>query len=502
MQTRNFTPRSTGRDWPIAIDELLMWLALDTRHTEPARRERLEHFIATSPSPVDALHAARLSLAAVMVDPHASSRAAADQVSSALLVLQANGQALQSAMCWRWLARYAWRRNAIDRAVHFARQAFAAPVLSVDFRVSLIELILPGLTQLLRFDEANHLLEHEFLPLLHTAEPSLAAGLAWTAVGFHQLECALRSGRIESEVAADLEGLRPCIDLPARERMRPDIDKARRALRMAREVGGPDVEPAVRLTEGVISALEGDIDAAFASLGPDPLPGASSALQRHNRACYLRLNGRWQAALDELLANGGDVAVPGNLRVERANCLEVAICATALARWELALGYERRYRHLVALANRTAADAIGLADVAAPPGPGALDPSVPMKRTMPPYVRRAIPLFEETLAERLTLIDMAARLGVSARSLQDGLRRYLESSFSDLYRLTAMRRAAELLHLPMLSVAEVAHQVGYRSTASFCREFRARHGRTPTEYRRTSAHAASPVQDATNPSRT
>lgn len=494
MPVRTSTPRSRGRDWPVAIDDLLLWLALDTRHGTPARRERLAHFMASSGSPVDALHAARLSLAEAMVEPESSTRPVADQVSAALQVLQANGQSLQAAMCWRWLARYAWRRNAIERAVYCARRAFTAPVLSVEFRLSLIELILPGLTQLLRFTEANDLLEREMLPLLQSADASLAAGLAWTAVGFHQLECALRSGRIESEVAADLEDLRPCIDPEARERMRPDIDKARAALRMARDYGGADVEPAVRLTDGIIAALDGDVRVAFESLGSDPLPGASSALLRHNRACYLRLNGRWQEALDELLPGGQETTVPGNLRVERANCLEISICATALGRWELALRHERRYRQLVARANRTAGEVIGLPDAAIDPGPGVLDPSAPLKRTMPPYVRRAVPLFDETVAERLTLPDMATRVGVSARTLQDGLRRYLESSFSDMYRSSAMRVAAQLLHLPSLSVANVAAQVGYRSTASFCREFRARHGRTPTEYRR--------AQDATNPSRT
>lgn len=470
----------------VAIDDLLLWLALDTHHGPEARRERVAQAFGLQRQPSDALHAARFTLAQAMVDPHAFSPEVADQITAALKVLHANGQAAQSAMCWRWLARHAWRGNAIDHAVHWAQRALACKEAPVEFKLSLVELLLPGLTQLLRFEEAEGLLQREFLPLLVGASPGLAVALAWAAVAFYRLECALRAGNIESEVTRDMDGLLPCISPAALARMRPFIEQARRELQLAREAGGSEVEPAVRLAEAVIAAFEGDLEAAFSALGHQVLPGASARLLQHNRACFLRLNGRWQEAIDILMPQGKPVPVPENLRVERANCLELAICAAAVGQWELAYVQERRYRQLAATASRHQgrSAAFGLED-ATPP---AVDPlpnqDVRLRRTLPAHVRRAIPLFEDTLSNRMTLAEMAARVGVRERTLQEGLRRYLDSSYVAMYRASAMRVAAELLRLQSLPVTEVASRVGYQSLTSFSREFRVFHGRTPTDYRR------------------
>ena len=102
--------------------------------------------------------------------------------------------------------------------------------------------------------------------------------------------------------------------------------------------------------------------------------------------------------------------------------------------------------------------------------------------------RRA--LFEEALGqielsyddERLTVDGLSERIFTSRRQLQ---RAFAESGTSVQERLHAVRmeRAAELLRKSSLSVAEIAHSVGYRQPAQFAKAFRRYYQLAPSQWR-------------------
>jgi len=85
--------------------------------------------------------------------------------------------------------------------------------------------------------------------------------------------------------------------------------------------------------------------------------------------------------------------------------------------------------------------------------------------------------------DRLTLVDVAARLHVSPRSLQ---RAYAASgeAFEDELRRVRLAAGAELLAEQAIAVADVARLVGFTSGSAFARAFRARYGRAPADFRR------------------
>ena len=102
--------------------------------------------------------------------------------------------------------------------------------------------------------------------------------------------------------------------------------------------------------------------------------------------------------------------------------------------------------------------------------------------------RRA--LFEEALRQielsydddQLTVDGLSQKIFTSRRQLQ---RAFAESGTSVQERLYALRmeRAAELLQASALSVAEVAHSVGYRQPPQFAKAFRRYYRLSPSQWR-------------------
>lgn len=81
-----------------------------------------------------------------------------------------------------------------------------------------------------------------------------------------------------------------------------------------------------------------------------------------------------------------------------------------------------------------------------------------------------------------SLQQMAGKLCVSARTLKRHLRG-AGASYREVLDSVRMRRAAELLRLPGLSMEAIAERLGYSSSANFSRAFRRWAGITPGLYR-------------------
>jgi AraC-like DNA-binding protein len=107
----------------------------------------------------------------------------------------------------------------------------------------------------------------------------------------------------------------------------------------------------------------------------------------------------------------------------------------------------------------------------------ALDP-----RDLVARVREALP---RKPAGFHSLEEVAAKLGVSARTLKRKLRAE-GHAFSDLLDTLALEQARELLRQHTLSVEQVAERLGYSDVSNFGRAFRRWTGLTPAAFRKDS----------------
>lgn len=99
-------------------------------------------------------------------------------------------------------------------------------------------------------------------------------------------------------------------------------------------------------------------------------------------------------------------------------------------------------------------------------------------------VLSAIAVMEEVVEERLRIVDLAARLNVSADKLERAFRAEVGISPVSYYRQLRLRRAADLLAHSSLTVRDVALACGFDSMSSFSRAFRQFNGHSPTALRR------------------
>lgn len=98
-------------------------------------------------------------------------------------------------------------------------------------------------------------------------------------------------------------------------------------------------------------------------------------------------------------------------------------------------------------------------------------------------VVRAIRMFEENLELPLRPVEVAARLGISARQLERLFDRHLGTSPKRYAMELRLNRARNLIVQTEQSVAEVAMASGFTSTSHFSRVFRARYGVSPAAQR-------------------
>lgn len=83
---------------------------------------------------------------------------------------------------------------------------------------------------------------------------------------------------------------------------------------------------------------------------------------------------------------------------------------------------------------------------------------------------------------RMRIVEAAAQLGTSVRSLQRWLKRD-SLSYSDLLDRAYQELAKTLLTQGQLGIAEIGRRLGYRDPSSFSRAFLRWTGMSPRQYR-------------------
>lgn len=104
------------------------------------------------------------------------------------------------------------------------------------------------------------------------------------------------------------------------------------------------------------------------------------------------------------------------------------------------------------------------------------------RRPRPALIQRAIGIIEERAHEPLTVTGIAAEVGVSVRSLQEGFNRHVGASPGQYLTTVRMERAREQLRAgdPMvMSASAVAAAWGFGNYGRFAAKYHERYGETP-----------------------
>lgn len=103
--------------------------------------------------------------------------------------------------------------------------------------------------------------------------------------------------------------------------------------------------------------------------------------------------------------------------------------------------------------------------------------------TGPRHVRRAVDYIDEHLDQPISLGDLAAAVGVTARTLQKGFVRYLEMTPSEYVRFQRVRRVHQALQQsgPEQQVSQILLANGVSSFGHFSRVYKQQYGCTPSE---------------------
>lgn len=108
----------------------------------------------------------------------------------------------------------------------------------------------------------------------------------------------------------------------------------------------------------------------------------------------------------------------------------------------------------------------------------------PQSTAAPFYVRRAEAYIEAHFTEPLSLADIAAHAGVSARSLQNGFQNFRSTTPMAFLRALRLRRAHEILLLSdpkTVTVTEIALQCGFGHMGEFATAYKRAFGETPRQ---------------------
>ncbi|MEU8002052.1 helix-turn-helix domain-containing protein [Catellatospora sp. NPDC049111] len=100
---------------------------------------------------------------------------------------------------------------------------------------------------------------------------------------------------------------------------------------------------------------------------------------------------------------------------------------------------------------------------------------------------------EDNCADDLSLDDIAARAGMSARSLNRRFREQTGTTPLQWLLRARIRRAQHLLEATTAPVDRIAAQVGFGSSTAFRDRFKRIVGTSPQQYRRTFRHGQTPV---------
>ncbi|MGQ4598380.1 AraC-like ligand-binding domain-containing protein [Nocardia sp. R6R-6] len=114
------------------------------------------------------------------------------------------------------------------------------------------------------------------------------------------------------------------------------------------------------------------------------------------------------------------------------------------------------------------------------------------RRTVARPIAQAVELIEAHAHEPLTVDDIAEAVGVGARALQDGFRRYYDTTPTAFLRDVRLRRVrTELMHADPTSttVTTIAIRWGFVHLGRFSAVYRRRFGETPSQTLRLTADA-------------
>lgn len=98
-------------------------------------------------------------------------------------------------------------------------------------------------------------------------------------------------------------------------------------------------------------------------------------------------------------------------------------------------------------------------------------------------VQRAVALIDAWALQPLDLRAVAAECGVGYSTLRRRFKQAMGQSITDYVLRRRLGKARELLATTSMSVAEVAHAVGFADPYYFSRQFHRKEGQTPTAFR-------------------
>ena len=131
------------------------------------------------------------------------------------------------------------------------------------------------------------------------------------------------------------------------------------------------------------------------------------------------------------------------------------------------------------------------------PSPGADQPQTPHSgpalARRHPVVARALSLMSEHIDAPLTIAEIARRLSLSQRSLEQRFARAFGQPPKSAYLALRLAEAYRLAQETALSVQDIAFATGFSSQSALSRAFRAAHGRSVRALRRRRDHPEEPI---------
>ena len=103
-------------------------------------------------------------------------------------------------------------------------------------------------------------------------------------------------------------------------------------------------------------------------------------------------------------------------------------------------------------------------------------------------VKATIGSMQRSLAGQLSMIALSEGVNLSPARLRQLFKKETGRSPMEYLRDLRMQRAEELLRTTFLSVKEIAFRCGVNDISHFVRDFKVRHGLTPSSFRSRSDH--------------
>lgn len=98
-------------------------------------------------------------------------------------------------------------------------------------------------------------------------------------------------------------------------------------------------------------------------------------------------------------------------------------------------------------------------------------------------VERALEIMTENIDKKITMEQLAERLGVTSRTLMRDANQVLGISLSEFHRERRLQVACDLLEAEDTPITEIAFRTGFQRVSNFSEAFSVRFGVTPRIYR-------------------